>query len=853
VGTILSDKNIHQLAGEIKQAIYSTNGYTLQDIEGRLRDPRREGDRIMAFCPCHNDGATQGRRSLSVKDERGKVLLYCFAGCKYEDIMDTLGLKPDINAPKAKRVIVTTYDYRDADGRVRYQAVRYHPKSFVQCQLNEAGGKIWNMKGVEPLPFRLPELLTAIKKGDPVFIVEGEKDVLNLAVIGITATCNHGGAGKWKRELSKHFPDNTEVAILPDNDEPGRQHAEKIAQELHARGCRVRIVSLENLPDKGDVSDWLNNGGTKEALLRLVDGCQEREPSDEPEAEGETEDGKKPSQADKLIQIAVGGAFPFHDEARDGFASIPINGHKETWPLRSKFFKQYLVRQFYELTEKSPNNEALRQALNVVEAKAVFDGPEIKLHLRTAEHDGALWYDLANDAWQAITITAAGWEVVDNPPILFRRYKNTAAQVLPKPGGKLGLLKKYVNLKDEADWALLFALIVHAFVPGVPHGIPVFHGDKGSAKTTAQRVIRKLIDPAIRDTMALPQDKNELALMLTTNYSPIFDNLDGLKPWQSDMLCQAATGGGISKRELYSDMEEIILSFLRCPMLNGINLVASRDDLLDRSVLFKLDRISQEQRKTEKDFWRALEWDRPYILGAIFTALSGAMRIYPTVNLPALPRMADFAEWGYAIMQAVDGSGDEFLWAYHKNIAGAVEEAVISDVIGAAVAEFMDDKESWQGTATELLEQLNELPSVNTKEKGWPKKAYTLTRRLNKIKSALADYGINVETSRTGEKRFIAFANNRKIASLASLRHEATENGHSGDDAISSQASLLASLRHEASNSNDAIDDVNDAIENKASCREPLGNKGYDANDANDAILGTSGGGGTEEIEVFEI
>lgn len=244
---------------------------TTTNILARLRDPKAAGqDKWMAFCPCHNDGATQGRRSLSVKDEGGKVLLYCFAGCKYEDIMDALGLKPEINAHKPKRVIVATYDYRDADGRVRYQAVRYHPKSFVQCQLNEAGGKVWNMKGVEPLPFRLPESLAAIAKGEPVFITEGEKDVLNLAAIGITATCNHGGAGKWKPALSEHFPSGAEVAILPDNDEPGRQHAEKVAQELQAQGCRVRIVNLPNLPEKGDVSDWMAAGGTKEQLYELA-------------------------------------------------------------------------------------------------------------------------------------------------------------------------------------------------------------------------------------------------------------------------------------------------------------------------------------------------------------------------------------------------------------------------------------------------------------------------------------------------------------------------------------------------------------------------------------------------------
>jgi hypothetical protein len=316
--------------------------------------------------------------------------------------------------------------------------------------------------------------------------------------------------------------------------------------------------------------------------------------------------------------------------------------------------------------------------------------------------------------------------------------------------------------------------------------------------------------------MTLPTDKNELALMLMTNYAPCFDNLDGLSPWQSDMLCQAATGGGISKRELYTDMEEVILSFLRCPMLNGINLVASRDDLLDRCVLFKLERIDEEERKTEAEFWRELEADRPYILGAIFDVLAKALLIYPDIKLPALPRMADFATWGYAIMEAAGDMGEAFLRAYRKNIAGAVEEAVIGDVVGAAIAEFIDDKDAWDGTATELLEQLNELPSVNKKEKAWPKRPHTLTRRLNKIKAALADYGISVEVDRTMEKRCVVISNNRKKASQASYRHQCSNNGH---------------LEH------DALMTLDDASASKASCWELPRNGHDDAYDGNDGIL----------------
>jgi hypothetical protein len=824
----------------------------LQNVLSRLRGVRKDGKGWKALCPAHDDR----KPSLKVDEaEDGKVLLKCFAGCGTEDIIAAIGLKMSnlYPEPERKRKVIAAYDYKDASGKLLFQVCRTADKRFFQRRPDGRGGWVNGLGDVKPVLYRLPEVLKAVQRGETVFIPEGEKDVDNLARLGLAATTAPIGAGKWRDYYSEHLK-GAKAVILPDNDEPGRKHAQQAAKSLYGKAASVKVLELPGLPEKGDISDWLAAGGTREELLELAAEAPEWEPQKQGEEKSKDSEEDKPSQADILIRIATGEAYLFHDEARDGYASLPINGHRETWPLRSKFFKQWLVRRFYEQTEKSPNNEAIRQALNVIEAKAVFDGPEIKLNLRVAEHEGALWYDPANDAWQAVKITPDGWEIVDNPPILFRRYKNTAAQVLPQRGGSLealrkyinpysrggnvstsGLeaLRKYINLKDDEDWLLLIALIVHAFVPGIPHAIPVFYGDKGAAKTTAQRVIRKLVDPAIRDTMTLPNDKNELVLMLMTNYAPCFDNLDGLSPWQSDMLCQAATGGGISKRELYTDTDEVILSFLRCPMLNGINLVASRDDLLDRCVLFKLERIDEEERKTETEFWQEFEKDRPYILGAIFDVLAKALQIYPDVKLPALPRMADFATWGYAIMEAVGGMGEAFLRAYRKNIAGAVEEAVTNDIVGAAIVEFMEGKDEWQGTASELLEALKELPSVNEKDKTWPKRPHTLTRRLNKIKSALADYGIKVNADyRTATQRLILLRREEKIASQASYRHETSNiNGLS----------------------NDAFMTLNDASTSKASFPEPLKNLAYDDNDANDDIFPTSPKSDDPDWEVWEI
>ena len=521
----------------------------MNSILSRLNGVKPCGNGWKALCPAHDDQ----KQSLHVSEGKdGRILAYCHAGCSINDICQALGIelkdlfpqKPKVYAG-GKSPIVATYDYRAANGKLLFQVCRTADKRFFQRRPDGKGGWLNGLGDVKPVLYRLPEVLQALKQGETIFIPEGEKDVDNMARVGLAATCNPMGAGKWRDHYSNWLK-GANVVILPDNDEPGRKHAQQVAQSLYGKAASVKVLELPGLPAKGDVSDWLEAGHTKEELMRLAEETPDWRL--QPAEEERSEDSKRESQADALIRIATTEAFLFHDDAKDGFAAIPINGHREIWPLRSKFFKQWLVRRYYEQTDKSPNNEAIRQALNVIEAKALFDGPEIKLNLRVAERDGALWYDLADGAWRAVRITPSGWEVVDNPPILFRRFKNTAAQVLPQRGGSLEALRKYINLKDDEDWLLLIALIVHAFVPGIPHAIPVFYGDKGAAKTTAQRVIRKLIDPAVRDTMTLPTDKNELALMLMTNYAPCFDNLDGLSPWQSDMLCQAATGGGISKR-----------------------------------------------------------------------------------------------------------------------------------------------------------------------------------------------------------------------------------------------------------------------------------------------------------------
>lgn len=167
-------------------------------------------------------------------------------------------------APKPAGKIVATYDYADEDGEVLVQVVRLDPKEFRQRRPDPAGGWSWSVKGVRAIPYRLPELWGLEGKGT-AYVVEGEKDADALFGLGLVATCNAGGAGKWTDDHSRQLA-GLDVVVLPDNDDAGRKHAEIVAASLQGVAKSVRVVSLPGLPPKGDVSDWLASGGSVAAL-----------------------------------------------------------------------------------------------------------------------------------------------------------------------------------------------------------------------------------------------------------------------------------------------------------------------------------------------------------------------------------------------------------------------------------------------------------------------------------------------------------------------------------------------------------------------------------------------------------
>ena len=184
-------------------------------------------------------------------------------------------------ASRQQRKIDAVYSYLDEDGRLLYEAVRFRPKGFAYRRRDGVGEYVWNLDGVRRVPYRLSELLNTAD----VFVAEGEKDVDRLVALGLTATCNPGGAGKWDPAYDQYFGGKG-VTVIPDNDEEGRRHAYQVAASLYGTAAAVMVLELPDLPPKGDVSDWLDAGGTRERLLELALQVPEYQPSAEPSTNG---------------------------------------------------------------------------------------------------------------------------------------------------------------------------------------------------------------------------------------------------------------------------------------------------------------------------------------------------------------------------------------------------------------------------------------------------------------------------------------------------------------------------------------------------------------------------------------
>lgn len=244
------------------------------------------------------------------------------------------------------------------------------------------------------------------------------------------------------------------------------------------------------------------------------------------------------------------------------YVSVDNDGNIENLNADSQKFKNWLILKYYTKENKIPSNENIGKSITLLKAKSIRSNNKVQVKKRCCINDNTIYYDLLNNKGEVVKINKAGWKIVSNHPCLFTSGESMKNQVKPVEYSDLSILDKYFRYKDDNHLILQKIILVSLFIDNIQRPISVLHGEKGSSKTTTMKLIREIVDPSHVPITSISRNVDDLAITLSNQYLICFDNIDSISKDISDLLCTAVTGGGYSKRKLYTDSEEKYLMVL---------------------------------------------------------------------------------------------------------------------------------------------------------------------------------------------------------------------------------------------------------------------------------------------------
>ncbi|MEE1777672.1 ATP-binding protein [Streptomyces sp. NPDC049952] len=438
-------------------------------------------------------------------------------------------------------------------------------------------------------------------------------------------------------------------------------------------------------------------------------------------------------------------------------------GHPVARPIRSQgttgSHRQELMVDLFNDGVGVFNGTSLKEALDLIEALALSHDVQ-PTHIRVAPgFDGATWLDLGRDDGQSVRIHPNGWDVLTPDPreVCWRRTQLTGELPMPArdtEGKGIDQLLRLTNFATADTESLALAWLIGCLGPSVPVPAPFLTGPQGAGKSTAGRMLVRIIEGMTGDLRRAPKDEENLITAVAAGWVTALDNLSHLAPDLSDLMCCIVTGAESIKRALFSDGDVVRSRYRRPLLLTGIDVGVIRPDLAERLLPLRLER--PKVRRTEAELWREFEAALPVILGSL---LDLTVKVRATeADIPSDLRMADFA---HLCAQFDTATSLRALPAYRSSLDELNDDVIEGDLLAQTVlkhaAGLVPGIET-RMTSSEWLHLLSGLYSgddCRPLPKGWPTTGKVLSDRLKRLQPTLAARGVLVDWGRTRESRYI--------------------------------------------------------------------------------------------------
>ena len=409
----------------------------------------------------------------------------------------------------------------------------------------------------------------------------------------------------------------------------------------------------------------------------------------------------RPSRADALLRFLETRITTFKDQDGLPFVSAPVTGRTIHLELQSQSFRDYLDRVSYAQTGRVLTEAEKEQVSGALVGRARYDSPTYPVYLRVAPLAGSgLCLDLGTPDGRAVVITAQGWRVVSDVPVRFRRTPTMQALPIPERGGTVDDLRPFLRGTEE-QFLVLVAFLLAAFRAQEPHPILELVGEQGCGKSTVTTVLQRLTDPSSVTKRSQPKHERDLAIAARRSHLLVFDNCAAISDDMSDVFCRLSTGGTFTTRTLYSDTEETALRLGQPCILNGIETLATRPDLLDRCWSLEFARLEHGQRRTESAFWSDFDRAAPRLLGVILDGLVSAVRYGNTIALQPTQRLVDVERWVCAGVAAF--GWDPVALQRALQLHQMASHARALEACGSLWEGLKHLKKPWEGTVPELM------------------------------------------------------------------------------------------------------------------------------------------------------